>query len=234
MENWKDIVGFEGRYKISDKGRVLSLKGNRKILTNIKSGENQNGYIKVSLSNNGIISQKNIHRLLAEHFIDNPFNKPQVNHIDGNKQNNKLDNLEWVTAQENSTHSYSMGLSKGISRYGEDNHRSKRVKQIFSDGSFKVWDSMMSAKRAGYDIGCICRCCKGENSTHKNSKWEYTDLKPTEKTFSDKIEIDVNLEKKCNSCGSAYSTKKINSLYCSRKCAKRIYNKRYKEKIKIK
>lgn len=125
MEVWRDIKGFEGVYKISNLGNVKSLyrviiRSDKKpypvkekiIATNKYFNVNGRGYLGVCLIYNRRRKTKHIHRLLAESFIPNPKNKPQVNHIDGNKLNNSLNNLEWVTASENIIHGYKLGLLK--------------------------------------------------------------------------------------------------------------------------
>lgn len=99
-EVWKDIEGYEGLYQVSDLGRVKRVKTNRVL----KGSEDSWGYLKVNLSKNNIKSQQIIHRLVAQAFIPNPDNKSQVNHIDENKTNNMVSNLEWMTAKENSNH----------------------------------------------------------------------------------------------------------------------------------
>ena len=96
-EIWKDIKDYEGIYQVSNLGRVKTDR----IL---KVGKNKGGYLGVSLSKNSVISPQRVHRLVAEAFILNPENKPQVNHIDEDKTNNKVSNLEWMTAKENSNH----------------------------------------------------------------------------------------------------------------------------------
>lgn len=96
----KDILGYEGLYTIDDCGNVHSkYRGGRTL-----KGLNKNGYLAVHLSMNGAVSTRLVHRLVAEAFIPNPDNKPQINHIDGNKRNNTIANLEWVSAKENSGH----------------------------------------------------------------------------------------------------------------------------------
>lgn len=99
-EVWKDIEGYEGLYQVSNLGRVKRVTTGRIL----KSGKDKKGYLKVVLCKNNIKSAKTIHRLVAQAFIPNNENKPEVNHIDENKTNNMVSNLEWMTAKENSNH----------------------------------------------------------------------------------------------------------------------------------
>ena len=107
MKTWKDIINFEGLYKISSDGEIVNIARN-KILEPNKSGR----YLYYSLYKNGNPLYKYLHRLIAESFVENVDNKPQVNHIDGNRRNNKINNLEWVTASENITHAHKNNLIK--------------------------------------------------------------------------------------------------------------------------
>ncbi len=97
-EVWKDIKGFEGLYQVSTQGQVKSRRGILKPYINHK------GYLKVCLSKDGVKYKKRVNRLVAEAFIENPLNLPQVNHKDRNKNNNAVSNLEWCTAKENRDH----------------------------------------------------------------------------------------------------------------------------------
>lgn len=99
-EEWRTIKGYEDRYEVSNFGRVRSLNNN----SILKPFKNTGDYLGVKLYKNNIRFNKLLHRLVAQAFIPNPENKPQVNHIDENKTNNIVSNLEWVTAKENINH----------------------------------------------------------------------------------------------------------------------------------
>lgn len=116
-ETWKDIKGYEGMYQVSELGNVRSVDRSYKDvngkLYNLKGRvlklSISNGYLSLNLNNKGK-KRFCVHRLVAETFLDNPENKPEVNHINGNKLDNRLANLEWCTKSENTLHAYSIGL----------------------------------------------------------------------------------------------------------------------------
>lgn len=103
----KAINGYPN-YTISNNGEVFSIRRNKYL----KLFKNRKGYLLVSITNNKKCKHISVHRLVASHFIKNEFNKPQVNHIDGNKCNNNYLNLEWATGSENCKHAHQSGLVK--------------------------------------------------------------------------------------------------------------------------
>ena len=126
-EIWKPIINFEGRYEVSNHGRVKSLRRidcNNRPLPEIylKFSYDKDGYIKIVLSKDGAKKRYSMHRLVSLHFIPNIENKPQTNHKDGIKTNNHYSNLEWATASENVRHGF---RSLGRDTHGIKNSRAK-------------------------------------------------------------------------------------------------------------
>lgn len=145
MEKWKDVVGYEGIYQVSDLGRVKRVKKTKgategKILKNLlnKRKDNSEGYYYASLWRNGREHRITVHRLVALAFIPNPKNKPEINHKNGIKAFNRPENLEWVTKSENALHARRV-LGVGA---GENNYRAKLknsdiplIRQLLNEGN---------------------------------------------------------------------------------------------------
>lgn len=192
-ELWKDIKGYEGFYQVSNLGQVRSLcryvncgiKNNKKVVRKskiLKGKPNWNNYVQVHLSKYGKSKMLVVHRLVAQAFIPNPLNLPQVNHIDGNKFNNSVENLEWCTAKENINYSWKLGLSKTyphtkgkLTEYSKT--LCKHVSQYDSKGNFiKEYLSISDASRnTPCSTSEICACCKGKQKTSHKFIWKYVD-----------------------------------------------------------
>ena len=185
-EVWKNITGFESRYEVSDLGRVRSLDRHSKHNTSktgfiLQKGQmlkpyiSKKGYLKVDLGDGfGKRKSVSVHRLVAIAFIDNPMNYDQVNHMDGVKTNNHIDNLEWCNNSENQLHAYANGLNVRSDKSGKPK---KSVNQIdmCTGEVLNVYESISEASRA---MGLkkpsnISMVCKGKRPSAGGFKWEY-------------------------------------------------------------
>lgn len=181
---WKDVKGFESVYKISDSGEIWSkdrlctdTMGRKRFRKGQKMNPDiaPNGYYRVTLACGGKRKQKYLHRLIAEHFIPNPRNLPQINHKDGNKLNCSLDNLEWVSVKENIIHAYKHGLINHIRgeahpNYGKFGGNSKKAKQVKATNVItletKIYASMIDTKKDGFLPSEVSRCCNHGGTHH--------------------------------------------------------------------
>lgn len=120
VEEWRDVVGYEGLYKISNKGRVKSYQGRYKQPKVLKTTMTTTGYKKIELTKNKRRKAFKVHRLVAKAFLSNKENKPYVNHIDNNPLNNNVTNLEWCTQKENMIHSSIYGNHKSFAWENKD------------------------------------------------------------------------------------------------------------------
>ena len=188
IEIWKTAVYddeiYEGLYKVSNLGRILSLDykntGKAELLN---PGTNKDGYFQVILSKNKERKNCLVHRLVAETFLPNPENKPQVNHKDEDKTNNfvflnkdgtvnkEKSNLEWKTPKENSNHGT---RNERIARAHTNGKQSKRVLQLSLSGDLiREWPSTMECGRNGFNQGAVCDCCNGKLPHHKGFRFMY-------------------------------------------------------------
>lgn len=123
-KQWKEIKGNREIYEVSTSGDVrtknrIGARGKRVNGHALTQRDNSNGYLRCGMNIDGKTRSYLTHRLVAKAFIPNPENKPYVNHIDGNKHNNKVDNLEWCTRSENEKHAWAIGLKKDVATKGE-------------------------------------------------------------------------------------------------------------------
>lgn len=171
-EVWKDIIGYEGYYQVSNKGNIKSLKYhnlNRKVPKIVKWIINNRGYAQVILSINNTKKRYSVHRLVATHFIPNNDNKPCVNHKDENPLNNTVENLEWCTYSYNTN--YGNCISK-IRRKNIGKAGSHSVIQKSLNGDFIAeYCSIGEASRATkISYTSINDCCRGFKKDYKNNK----------------------------------------------------------------
>lgn len=186
-EIWKDIKGYEGKYMVSNQGRVMSLGRNVKFGTHfrhvepkiLKPRQYPIGYLYVMFFPNNKAKIKKIHRLVAEAFIPNPENKPCINHKNGLKTDNRVENLEWCSYSENTQHSmYVLGhdhvfrINKG--KLGKDNHFSKIILQI-EDGNIiaEFYGAAEAERETGIDSSGIIKCCKNKQQHAGGYQWKY-------------------------------------------------------------
>lgn len=152
MEIWKDIEGYEGLYQVSNYGRVKSL--NKRKGRILKPAKDKGGYLRVALHKQGTQKHYKIHRLVAQAFIPNPQNLPQVNHKDENPTNNTVQNLEWCDCQYNIDYSQS--------------------KQVLCLETGKVYKSVMEVERQlGFAQSNISACCNGRYKQAYSFHWCY-------------------------------------------------------------
>ncbi len=153
QELWRSAKDYEGLYEVSNWGRVRNCRTGR-ILQPMK---NSWGYLQVDLCNDGVHKRCLVHRLVAMAFLSNPDNLAEVNHIDQNKENNCVENLEWCD------HAYNTKYSQA-----------KTVYQYSLDGKLcGMWSSTAECDKYGFDHTHIAKCCNGTRKTHKGFKWSY-------------------------------------------------------------
>ena len=190
-EQWRtaiyDGIIYEGLYKVSNFGRILSLNyrhtGRAEVMTPV---EIENGYFQVGLWKNGETKMCYVHRLVAETFLENPENKPCVNHkIEGEKGkkinmvifnedgsvNKEKTTIEWTTYEENNNYAT---RNERISKANTNGKKSKTVLQFTLDGEFiREWPSIMECGRNGFNYKNICSCCNGKRKSADGFRWEY-------------------------------------------------------------
>ena len=175
-EQWRTAVYdgeiYEGLYKVSNLGRILSLNYKNTGKAELKTPvANKCGYLTVQLWKNGKPKLCKVHRLVAQTFIPNPNNLPQVNHIDQDKTNNRVENLEWKSPKGNCNHGT---RNERIAKANTNGKQSKRVLQFTLDGEFvREWPSTRECGRNGFDQGAVAACCRGKLIQYKGFYWMY-------------------------------------------------------------
>lgn len=166
IEVWKPVIGWPG-YEVSDLGRVRSFVKNKRGII-LKQANASGRYKCVTLCRDGVKRTKLVHRLVAKAFVSNKYEKPEVNHIDGDRFNNNANNLEWCTSSENQIHAFENNLQSGNN--GESNGQSKltesdvrEIRSIYSEGGVLQKDL---AEKYGVAKSAICWIIKRKYWTH--------------------------------------------------------------------
>ena len=185
-EVWRPIIGYENQYEVSNYSRIKSIDRTVKRGNNIlpikerilKPVINNRGYFTVSLCKDAKYKHVCNHRIAAIIYIPNPEKKLFINHKDGIKINNYIDNLEWSTCSENNQHAYDIGLKIGAAtgKFGKDNPSSKEVYQIdkFTNKIITQFDSVHDIHRElGFAVTNIAAACRGTQNTSHGFIWKY-------------------------------------------------------------
>ena len=174
-EEWKDVLGFEGLYIVSSFGRVAALKNSTHyahLMNLTKMHRKKVTYINLSLHKNNVRIHRLVHRMVAEAFIPNPNNYPNIDHIDCDGTNNKVSNLRWCTQSMNNHNVISM-------KRQSDSHKNKimpfrkSVVQLLNGILVRKFDSLSEVDVCGFNHSCVVRACQGKLSQHKGYQWMY-------------------------------------------------------------
>ena len=176
MEVWKDIKEYKGLYQVSNIGNVRSLNkkdslGRRVKGKIMKPVKRKDGYLHITLHKNGKAKHFLIHRLVAEAFVENKNNYKEINHIDENKINNNINNLEWC----NRSYNINYGEANKNRRKTLLNRRGKKIIQFDKNGNeIKIFPSLMQVVRElGLSKSDLSQCCNGKRKTTGGYRWKY-------------------------------------------------------------
>ena len=178
LETWKPVAGYEGLYEVSNLGNVRRVAGKGcKEIRVLKLVKQSNGYLYVNLYKEGNRKMHRVHRLVAQAFIPNPDNLPEINHIDEDKTNNCVENLEWCDNVYNNNHgTRNQRISEALRGVYNNPKRSKKPLQLTLDGKLvKEWESTHECGRNGFDQSAVSACCNNkygkQGNVYKGYRW---------------------------------------------------------------
>lgn len=185
---WKKIPGFEF-HEVNEKGQIRTLahsvncKNGKRVMAErlMKAQTDKNGHMYCNIKENGCKKKVWIHRAVAMAFVDNPNNKPCVNHIDNNPQNNDATNLEWCTYQENTDWMVAQGRNKRTEEWlGNLNNSLDRIRKSIVATNIETkqilkFKGVNETSKHGFTPSSVSECCRGIRLTHRGYTWRYTD-----------------------------------------------------------
>ena len=167
-EEWRDVVGYEGKYWISSFGRTLSYQPSLKNPFRIRKPQKDKlGYYKLSLYKDSKQSPRWIHRLVAQAFLPNPMKLNEIDHIDGNPSNNIASNLRWVTHRENMNNPISLNRHKSMKGIPNVKLNKKVVLLPLENEGITIFESAKSTNTLGYNPKNVAQVCNGSKKTHQ-------------------------------------------------------------------
>lgn len=183
-EEWRDVVGYEGIYKVSSIGRIIVLQrivkrvNNHTLLTKPKIKKPSRlytGYLSIGLTKNSVTTTRLIHRLVAVAFIENPEGYPYIDHIDGSRDNNCVSNLRWCTQSQNMLNPISRKRNS-LSKKGKRPYWVFKKIVCIKDGvAVKEYNSISDVVNDGHSDECVSRVCRKLRKTYHGYRWMYLD-----------------------------------------------------------
>lgn len=176
-EEWRDIAGSDGQYLVSSLGRVCSYggrKGNRIMSLYVHADRNKE-YASVCIMLNGTRKKVRVHRLVAEAFLPNPNRLKEIDHLNGNGTDNRVENIQWCDRLANMGNAVTRRRLKISSRFRKDDRGlfDRRIAKLKNGIIVATYDSISEIKREGYNDCCVYRCCNGKHKTHAGYEWKY-------------------------------------------------------------